>query len=97
MPMPAYSILCYTPGCNQLATFKIAARWSDGVTAELKTYGLCCADCLKAWFERARQRQAACRLTPGESLDPPGIYQMESGQRDQRLIRLENLERELAC
>lgn len=95
MAMPPYPILCYTPGCNQLASFKIAARWSDGLTSELKTYGLCCADCLKSWYQRARQRHGACRRAPGETLEAPGIYQMERGQRDQRLQRLPEMEHAL--
>ena len=46
MPMPPYAVLCYRPGCDRPAAYKVAARWSDGVTEELKTYSLCCAECL---------------------------------------------------
>jgi hypothetical protein len=99
MPMPPYPIYCYTPGCGQLAVYKIAARWSDGLTHELKTYSLCCAQCLPAAFQRSRQKQASCRLAPGETLEPPGIYRLERGRRDQELERLVQLEEELlrAC
>src|SRR6476620_10239784 len=96
MPMPPYTVLCYTPGCARTAVYKIAAHWSDGVTSELKTYSLTCADCLGRWLERARQSRAACRLVPGESLDEPGIYRIERGARDQRLERLTHLETALA-
>src|SRR4051812_31220789 len=96
MPMPSYPIRCYTSSCNQLACYKIAARWSDGVTGELKTYGVCCSECLEDWYKRARERRAACRLAPGETLEEPGIYQLEHGQRDQRLKRLPKLERDLS-
>jgi hypothetical protein len=96
MPMPAYAVLCYTPGCGQKAVYKIAAQWSDGVTGELKTYALACAGCLLAWFRTARAKQAACRLAPGEVLEPPGVYQLERGQHDQQLRRAEDMERQLA-
>ena len=38
MPMPPYPIYCYRKGCGKPAEFKIAGRWSDGATNELKTY-----------------------------------------------------------
>jgi hypothetical protein len=95
MPMPPYAIHCYTQGCGKLAVYKIAARWSDGVTQELKTYALCCADCLPDWFRRSRQKQAACRLAPGETLDTPGIYSLERGRRDTQIERLRELEEQL--
>jgi hypothetical protein len=75
--------------------YKIAARWSDGVTEELKTYALSCPDCLADWFRRSREKQKACRLAPGEILEPPGIYQLASGQRDRQLQRQSDLEQQL--
>jgi hypothetical protein len=95
MAMPPYPILCYRPGCGQPALYKIAARWSDGLTEELKTYALCCADCLADLFRQARQKQAACRLAKGETLEAPGIFRLERGQRDRRLERLSELEAQL--
>src|SRR6516165_1234233 len=95
MPMPPYPISCYTRGCGQLAVYKIAARWSDGVTGELKTYALSCAQCLPDWFRRSRAKQAACRLAPGETLESPGIYSLERGRRDVEIHRLLDLEKEL--
>jgi len=97
MPMPPYPVCCYRPGCGQPAVYKIAARWTDGITGELKTYALCCEACLPAWFARSREKQARCRLAPGEVLDPPGIYRLQRGQRDQQLERLEELERRLTA
>jgi hypothetical protein len=96
MPSFSYPILCYTPGCGRPAVYKIAACWSDGLTAELKTYSLCCAECLPESFRRSREKKAACRLAPGEVLEPPGIYRLVRGQRDQKLHRLTDLENELA-
>jgi hypothetical protein len=96
MPMRQYAVLCYTPGCGKPAVYKVASRWSDGVTSELKTYGLTCAECLPAWLKRARERQAACRVAAGETLEKPGIYHVECGRRDQHLERCAKLEADLA-
>jgi hypothetical protein len=93
--MPPYPVHCSTPGCGRLAVYKIAAHWSDGITAELKPYALSCAECLADWFGRSRAKQAACKLASGEILEPPGIYRLERGQHDQQLQRLEDLERQL--
>jgi hypothetical protein len=93
--MPPYPVRCYTAGCDRLAVYKIAARWSDGVTSELKTYGLTCADCLPAWYRRACGRRMACRLAPGETLGEPGVYRLQQGQRDQHLQRLPAVEARL--
>jgi len=97
MPMPPYQLYCYTKDCKHPAQYKIAASWSDGVVSELKTYGLCCEECLPKWFERGRQRFKACKLIPGESLEPPGIFLLQRGQRDQTLQRLTELEERLAA
>jgi hypothetical protein len=96
MPLSAYPILCYHPGCGQVAAYKIAARWSDGLTRELKTYALSCPDCLAGWYRHARKKQAACRLAPGETLDVPGIYELARGKHDQELVRRDDLEQTLA-
>ncbi len=95
MPMPPYPLLCYTKDCGQFATCKIAARWSDGITSELKTYALSCAACAPAWFLQSRKKQAACRTVAGETLEAPGIFKITRGQRDKKLERLEQLELEL--
>jgi hypothetical protein len=93
--MPPYPIYCHSPGCKELAQYKVAALWSDGLTQELKTYALCCAGCARTWFERSRQKQAACRLAKNERLDPPGIYTLERGRRDVQIHRLHELERQI--
>jgi hypothetical protein len=97
MPMPPYAVLCYTRGCDHKAIYKIAARWSDGQTGELKTYALSCAACLPEWFRASRVKQAACRLAPGEVLEPPGVYHLTRGQHDQQLRRAEDVEQQLAA
>jgi hypothetical protein len=80
------------PSCGQPAVYKVAARWSDGVTEELKTYGLCCAACLQDWLGRSRQKQKVCRLTINETLEPPGVWELVRGARDRQLIRRPDLE-----
>jgi len=92
MPMPPYPVLCYGPDCNRIATFKIAARWSDGTTHELKTYYLACSECLPGLVVLARAKQKTCRLAHGESLDPPAVYDLVSGSRDRNLVRRVELE-----
>jgi hypothetical protein len=85
--MPPYPVRCYATGCTSEAQFKIAARWSDGVTGELKTYFLSCPECVADLFEKACVKKAACRLAPGESLDEPQIFEMLRGRRDRELVR----------
>jgi hypothetical protein len=90
--MPPYTIRCTQPGCERQAEYKIAAHWSDGITGELKTYALCCAQCLSEALRLSRMKQAACRLAPNETLEPPGIFELRRGTRDQQLIRRPDLE-----
>ena len=94
MPMPPYQVPCCS--CDQLAQFKIASCWNDGVTQELKPYALCCAACLPTRLRDARAKKDACRLTAGESLESPGIYEIARGTRDARLCRRPDLEVELS-
>jgi hypothetical protein len=95
MPISPYPLHCYRSGCEQPAGYKIAARWSDGVTEELKTYALTCAACLAEWYRRSCVKQAACRLAPGETLDRPGIYELVRGNRDRQLRRRNDLEHQV--
>jgi hypothetical protein len=95
--MPPYPVPCYRCGCEQPAAYKIAARWSDGVTEELKTYALCCEACLAELYARSRAKQAACRLAAGETLEAPGIYELARGRRDAQLARRGDLEESLSC
>jgi hypothetical protein len=95
MPMRPYVVVCTRRGCGEAARYKIAARWSDGVTQELKTYALACEACLAGQFAASRLKQAACRVAPGETLGPPCIFELARGQRDARLTRREDLEHQL--
>src|SRR5438270_5809280 len=94
--MPRYEVRCTQPGCSHSAVYKIAARWSDGATEELKTYALCCAGCLPEVFRQSVQKNAVCRRARGETLEQPGIYQLSHGQRDRQLARCLDLQAQLA-
>jgi len=87
--MPNYPVACR---CGVPAQFKIAAEWNDGATRELKTYFLSCADCLRDEFRAAGIKQRLCRRTPGETLDPPNIYELAHGSTDRELVRRRDLE-----
>ena len=50
---------------------------------------------MPTWLKRGRHSHKACRLIPGETLDVPGIYQLQHGKRDQVLQRLTELEERL--
>src|SRR4051812_35829993 len=97
MKMRPYVVTCSQRGCTRPAVYKIAARWSDGVTRELKTYGLSCEACLGEQFARSKVKQLACRLAPGETLESPGIYDLTRGQRDPHLARRADLEQRLTA
>jgi hypothetical protein len=90
--MPPFPVLCYARGCTREALFKIAARWSDGVTRELKTYFLACPECLPDLYRTARIKKAACRLAIGETLGDPEVFEMRRGARDRELVRRSELE-----
>jgi hypothetical protein len=90
--MPPYPVICYAKGCPREAVFKIAARWSDGVTRELKTYFLACAECLPGLFRMARIKKAECRLAAVETLGDPEVFEMTRGRRDRDLVRRPELE-----
>jgi len=90
--MPHYELICSHAGCTGPAEFKIAARWSDGITQELKTYTLACQACLPELYRQARVKQSTCRLALGESLEQVGIYHLTRGSRDRQLTRRPELE-----
>jgi len=90
--MPPYPVMCYAEECSNEAVFKIAARWSDGVTRELKTYFLTCPGCLAELYRTAKVKKAACRLAAGETLGEPEVFEMTRGRRDRDLVRRADLE-----
>lgn len=91
----SYPIHCTEPDCDHLAQFKIAARWSDGVTEELKTVALTCEHCLAKVFLEGRERQRTTRLNKHETLGETAIFEMEKETRSQNLKRRSDLEEEI--
>jgi hypothetical protein len=71
----------------------VAARWSDGVTSELKTYALACKSCVIELFRQAKVKRDRCRLAAGETLEVPAIFRLSLGARDRQLERCEELEK----
>jgi hypothetical protein len=87
-----YPIRCSEPDCDATAEFKIAARWSDGLTGELKTYGLTCGRHARGWLESSRRKQALCRRAPGETLEEPRLFRLVAEARDRQLQPLTEAE-----
>ena len=80
MPMPPYPVLCYTPGCGRPALYKIAARWTDGTIAELKTYGLACEGHSAQAYRDALRRRKVHPPSNEEKHGEIGLYHFEKGQ-----------------
>jgi hypothetical protein len=90
--VPRYEVCCSHKECREPAAYKIAARWSDGRVAELKTYGFACSDHVGAVFRESVERQLDYIPAPGESIEEIAIYRYEPGKRDRSLQRLWGLE-----
>ncbi len=90
--MPVTVVRCSLPGCQESASYKIAAPWTDGAFSELKTYGHACSEHLGAVFREAEARWKSYKPEPGESIEEIGIYRYEQGKRDRQLQRLWGLE-----
>ena len=85
-------VTCSHRDCREPAAYKIAARWSDGHLAELKTYGFACSEHIGAVFRDSEQRRRDYVPSPGESIEELAIYRYEPGKRDRFLQRLWGLE-----
>ena len=88
----SHFIPCSHSDCRAQASYKIAARWSDGHLAELKTYGFACSEHIGAVFRDSEQRRSNHIPAPGESIEELAIYRHEAGKRDRFLQRLWGLE-----
>lgn len=95
MPMKPYKVFCLQPSCKNLANFKIASRWSDGGVEELKTYALICEKCLAVAFSQSVLKHKSCRTIPGEILEPPMIFELQTGRHSNQLVRRTDLEASL--
>jgi len=69
-----YQVTCQR--CGLPALFKVASRWTDGHTHELKTYALVCQSCVDAALADARKRREACVTDHNETIDPPEIFEL---------------------
>jgi hypothetical protein len=87
-PVFRYSPCCTAPGCVQPPLYKIAAPWSDGVSHELKNYGLACEAHKRSQLELARQHHRNLKLAEGETVGPVDLYLLQSGRRDAELSRV---------
>lgn len=76
MKLLRYPIACQS--CGAPALYKIASRWTDDHTSELKTYALSCAACVESSLIDALRRRNACRTDPGERIDPPEVFELEA-------------------
>jgi hypothetical protein len=78
MKLLRYPIACQC--CGAPARHKIASRWTDGHTSELKTYGLVCSECVSDSLAEARKRRQECRTAPDEQIDVPEIFDLAPGK-----------------
>ncbi len=83
-----YQITCSAPNCNQPAVYKIAAPWSDGISRELKNYGLACEAHRDSQLARGQLHRQGLVLAEGETVGQVGLYQLVPGKRDLELPRL---------
>jgi hypothetical protein len=87
-----YVVVCSHIQCPEPAAYKIAARWSDGRLAELKTYGFACTEHIGEVFREAEKRRQKYKPAAGETIEELAIYRYERGKRDRLLQRLWGLE-----
>ncbi len=85
-------VICSHPLCREPAAYKIAARWTDGRLAELKTYGFACSEHIGDVFGQAEKRRLDYKPAAAESIEELAIYRYEPGKRDRLLQRLWGLE-----
>jgi hypothetical protein len=80
-----YRARCSAPHCDQPATYKVGAVWSDGTSRELKNYGLACEEHRESQLDRARRHRDGLRLADGETVGPVTLYRLQPGRRDTEL------------
>ncbi len=88
IPPFRYSQTCSSPGCEQPATYKVAAPWSHGRSHELKTYGLACESHRDSLLTQAKLHRQGLSTAEGEVVGSVGLYPMAAGRRDAQLTRL---------
>jgi len=83
-----YRPTCSTIGCQRDAIYKVAASWSDGLSWELKNYGLACEDHRISQLARGKLHRDGLVLANGEVVGQVGLYVLETDARDATLSRL---------
>ena len=73
-------VTCGSPGCQELAEYKIAAPWSVGRFSELKTYGLACEAHYAASFRDALRRRKIHPPSQEELQGDMAVYKFEKGK-----------------
>ena len=73
------TVPCGTPGCGELAEYKIAANWSAGRFSELKTYGLACETHQAQVYREALRRRKIHPPSAEEAQGEIGVYRFEKG------------------
>ena len=81
-------VTCGTPGCQELAEYKIAAQWSAGKFSELKTYGLACASHYVQTYRDALRRRKIHSPSPEEAQSELGVYHFEKGKASAKLEKV---------
>jgi hypothetical protein len=85
-----YRPTCSVRGCDEPASYKIGAPWSDGTSRELKNYGTVCEAHRAQELARARARRRVLKLAEGEVVGEVGLYQLIPGRHDRELPRLKD-------
>ena len=74
------AVHCGSPGCQDLAEYKIAAPWSVGRFSELKTYGLGCQTHYSNLFREALRRRKVHPPSQEELQGEMAVYKFEKGK-----------------
>jgi hypothetical protein len=86
------TVLCEISGCGAPARRKIAAPWSDGRFAELKTYGFACVDHVPDVCRLAAMRWLDYEPVKDEQVHRIGIFRLDEGKPDRLLVRDRDME-----
>ncbi len=79
-PMFTKSVHCGSPGCQDLAEYKIAAPWSAGRFSELKTYALGCQAHYANLYREALRRRKVHPPSQEELQGEMAVYKFEKGK-----------------
>ena len=77
-----YRPTCSAPGCDALAVYKVAASWSDGMSWELKNYGLSCEAHRLSQLARGKVHRQGLLLGDGEVVGQVGLFELQENARD---------------